>query len=339
MKRLFLLIILVTTVAFVHGQTQHFSFLGVKLDGNTADVFNQLTKKGFVPSETEDLALEGNFLELRDVTVKLENDEQTKRVYGLKLTVPAPDSEVFNRMNAYLRDYLKNEFKAEELPVYSNEYRICFPWRCNRNGAEGIFVMCVLPWQRKDEKSIELFVYDKVNYVKMVYDGFIHVPFMDIPINGTTAEFKSKLIAKGLRFLGNQVENGDIGEDDRYYMSFNGSFYGYKNSTVNVFYHKTNNRIYSVEVEVPRNEESTKTVKNNLYFGINKAFEKYKDPPLELIMEVNDQNKGVMKCRVFQPGSYKYAQPVVGYIDIMADLEKRIVHITYTDISSKERAF
>lgn len=339
MKRLFLLIILVTTAAFVHGQTQHFSFLGVKLDGNTADVFNQLIKKGFVPSETEDLALEGNFLELRDVTVKLESDEQTKRVYGLKLTVPAPDAEVLKRMCAYLRDYLKNEFKAEELPSYSNEYRICFPWRCNRNGAEGIFVMCVLPRQRKDEKTIELFVYDKVNYVKMVYDGFIHVPFMDIPINGTTAEFKSKLIAKGLRFLGNQVENGDIGEDDRYYMSFKGSFYGYKNSTVNVFYHKTNNRIYGVEVEVPRNEESTKTVKNNLHFGINKAFEKYKDPPLELIMEVNDQNKGVMKCRVFQPGSYKYAQPVVGYIDIVADLEKRIVHITYTDISSKERAF
>lgn len=337
MKRLFLLIILVTTAAFVHGQIKHFSFLDVTLDGNTTDVFNQLIKKGFVPSEKEDLTLNGNFLEIRGASIKILENYRIKKVYGLKIKAPAPNVEVLNRINSYLQNYLSEEYKAEILPPYSNEYGIYFPFRGAKNGAEGLFVLH--RENRDDEKYMELSIQDKANYLTLVYDNYIHVPFMDIPIDGTTAELKIKLLAKGFRFLGNHIEDNDIEEDNRYYMSFKGTFYGYENSTVNVFYHQTNNRVYSIEVAVPRNEEITKTVKRNLDIYINEAFEKYKTPPMELITEVNDQEKGIMKYRVFQPGSYKYAQPVVGYINIMADFEKRTVHVTYSDISSKDRTF
>ena len=339
MKRFYILFVLCFEVAVSIAQTKHFSFLGITINGNTTSVFNQLINKGFTPSEQMDLMVEGTVFGIPGSTIFLHANYKTKQVYGMAIKFNAPSTEVFNRINGILQDYLRDNYKAESLTYFSDEFNYYFPLRCTKNGAEGIFFIRSSTGRANTKDWIELLVYDKANYLQIVYDKYIHVPFEGIPINGSTANFKSKMVAKGFRFVGNLIEEGDIGDEDRYYMSFKGSYYGYGNSNINVFYHKTNNRVYSVEVTVPRQSETTLTLAHTLDSRIGKTFLELKNLPLELKNVLHDHNNGIEKYKIEKTGLQNYNQPHVGYLGIEADKESHTVHISYTDLSSRNREY
>lgn len=336
MKRLYLLFILCCGTIISSAQTKHFSFMGVTINGNISTVFNNLVKEGFEPSEVMDWTVEGAACYIGGASITLLANYETKQVYGMAVHFNTPSNEAHNTIIHELHNYLEENYNIESLTCFTDDNNYYFPYRCTKNGAEGLFFFHS-PSGKAD--WIELLVYDKTNYIQMVYNKYIHVPFEGIPIDGSTANFKNKMIAKGFQFAGNHMEEGEYGDADKYYMTFKGSYHGYKNSTINVFYYKANNRVYSVEVTVPRQTETTVTLAHTLASRIRKTFQELTTLPLELESFKYDYEKGIESYEINKTGLKMYNQPYVGYLSIEADVESHSVHITFLDKSSADREY
>lgn len=286
MKRLISIILLVAAMASTAFAADHYSFMGIPVNGSLSSFCNKLVnQKGFkIENRNTDkgvYTLSGRFAGYTNCEFYVFDNDNNKQVYRIDVYLPKQSTwrSIKTQYEKIVRDYRSNASYS----YYDSEAKFESPYR-EGGGDEveaveaekvdysttfsadgGLLIVSISQFMQ-----VKLSFYDIANYpnddTEPTPDSD-HLLFMGIPMQGNISSFAQQLVnQKGFRIVKRSPENHSI--------SMRGTYTG-KECEIYVFGSQITDQVWSVSIYLP--EVSTWSAIKKQYLNYKAQFDaKYK---------------------------------------------------------------
>lgn len=263
MKRIFSLVLLVAAIASTAFAADHYSFMGVPMDGRISQFCNKLvSQKGLKIVERDDergvYTLSGRFAGYTNCEFYVFDNDNTKQVYQVDVYLPEQSTwnSIKTQYNKIVRDYRSNAaytFKSstsdfespyrdgggDEVAAVKDE-KVDYSTTFIADG--GVLLIKISRYMQ-----VKLSFMDVENYPsdddEPIVDNSSAMTFMGIPMRGNISSFAQQLVnQKGFRIVNRSAENHSI--------SMRGTYTG-KECEVYVFGSQVTDQVWSINVYLP----------------------------------------------------------------------------------------
>lgn len=287
MKRIISLVLLVAAMASAAFAADHYSFMGIPMDGRLSPFCNKLVnQKGMRIVERDDdrgvYTLSGRFAGYTDCEFYVFDNDNTKQVYQIDVYLPEQStwSAIKNQYNKIVRDYRSNaaytyrsstsDFEAPYRDGGGDEVSAV---KADKVDYSTTFIADggVLLIQISKYMQVKLSFMDVENYpsdddqpvTPTTTNTSSAMTFMGIPMRGNISSFAQQLVnQKGFRIVNRSAENHSI--------SMRGTYTG-KECEVYVFGSQLTDQVWSINVYLP--EVSTWNAIKREYLNYKSQFD------------------------------------------------------------------